>query len=332
MSKSRKHCRIKCGQTAPLWCTAYICITIEGSRCIGTDEAPIDAHSLVVKEAQPRPYRLLSEFEDPKTPLCCASCKKANRTVAWCRERMAHRYVPWNTAFVELRSAEDSVGECKAGEGARAGNIDADKSNTTRAFLCMVSANQNAMEPLERDAEYELLRPELFGRAPTVVSKVPSKNTAGGQTGMKTRKRRPKDTRQNNQSITSPKESKRLREEANAAIQNANLQARAGINAQYLRQGFMQWQHQQQQMSKIPQKQQQQEDDGNNLTKQSEKRRKTINDGIIDDGNVDSVGTGKIADDDKAKEDMPLDETALSVENPEEDGELLEFLDASFDG
>ena len=99
MSKSRKHCRTKCGHPAPPWCTAYICITIEGSRCIGTDEAPIDAHSLVVKEAQPRPYRLLSEFEDPKTP-CCASCKKANRTVAWCRERMAHRYVPWNTAFV----------------------------------------------------------------------------------------------------------------------------------------------------------------------------------------------------------------------------------------
>ena len=102
--KTRDMCRVRNQHTAVPWSTAYICITLDDS-CTGPDGRYIDT-PLTVRMVQWQPFCVREPF-DPKAKVpVCAACKKANRTRQFCRDKHAHRQLPWCSVYVMLSAVD----------------------------------------------------------------------------------------------------------------------------------------------------------------------------------------------------------------------------------
>lgn len=102
--KTRDMCRVRNSHSGPPWATAYMCMTLDDT-CTDPEGKFIDK-PLTVRMVQWQPFCVKMPFA-VSTPVC-SSCKKTNRTRAFCRERHKHRFLPWSTVYVML-SALDST-------------------------------------------------------------------------------------------------------------------------------------------------------------------------------------------------------------------------------
>lgn len=106
--KTRNLCRVKKMHTDLPWCKTYLCITLDDS-CTDED-GKITPGPYEAKTMSWRPYQF-----KPSVPMncdypMCADCKRKNYTGSYCRGRQhAHRYLPWDTVYVELSSASSTA-------------------------------------------------------------------------------------------------------------------------------------------------------------------------------------------------------------------------------
>lgn len=138
--KTRDICRMKLEHTDVPWTNSYICITLHES-CVGVDGQYVVAannddkesggiYTVVVspehndsvqqqkqppfqqqqpqqqqqqsqKKKKRQQYQVQTHF-DSKTPVCSA-CKLSKRTMTYCRKKMHHKDLPWNTLYVMLK-------------------------------------------------------------------------------------------------------------------------------------------------------------------------------------------------------------------------------------
>ena len=114
-------CRVRNQHTRPPWTTAYICMTVDES-CTDEDGNYVDK-PFVVRMVEKRPYSVMEDFPpNSKTPVC-ATCKKTNRTRAFCRDRHKHRKLPWCTVYVLLSTQESADPSTIVAEPSRKINI-----------------------------------------------------------------------------------------------------------------------------------------------------------------------------------------------------------------
>mmetsp|Transcript_11219 Transcript_11219/g.16071 ORF Transcript_11219/g.16071 Transcript_11219/m.16071 type:complete len:307 (-) Transcript_11219:49-969(-) len=129
--KTRDICRIKFGHTDVPWTNTYICITLDDScmnkedgTYISGNDTKLHAVVLPPPPSQPptgaqhsdntrsdekaTPTYIVNTCLDGTAPVCMA-CKQSNRTKAYCRKKMRHKELPWNTLFVLLKLQRQHV-------------------------------------------------------------------------------------------------------------------------------------------------------------------------------------------------------------------------------
>jgi len=132
--KTRNLCRVKKMHTDLPWCKTYLCITMDDT-CTD-DEGKITPGPYVAKTVSWRPYQF-----KPTVPMnceypMCADCKRKNYTGSYCRGRQhAHRYLPWDTVYVELSSATPSLTSLTGAQGNEEGQDEnfADKKKNIKS-------------------------------------------------------------------------------------------------------------------------------------------------------------------------------------------------------
>mmetsp|Transcript_43303 Transcript_43303/g.79258 ORF Transcript_43303/g.79258 Transcript_43303/m.79258 type:complete len:434 (+) Transcript_43303:90-1391(+) len=341
------------------------CIGADGKYIAGQI---LTAMTVTVQQQQPCPYFVKKQFMDFKMP-CCANCKKANRTRNFCREVHGHRDLPWTTVYVVLSATEkggelrdDSGGEKEKETGSDDGD-DIHNIAPSRTFLSMVSTKQNSIQWLERGTVngkvFAPMAEGSFSPKTNVAAMamqqqssatwqanynqyhmnqmlLPSQTIKVTQTPKTGKKRQIKAHESADINNAAPENQQQNRsKEAKAAIANANLQSRAEVNAQFTRQQFcnsqlymqqmMQMQVWQMQQARQIQHQQQQEDGEKQSQPPKKRGRKKDGQKEEDVKSSDSVDGSIFYDEAKEAEKLPL------AENPEEDGELLDWFDSSFD-
>ncbi len=118
--KTRDICRIKFGHTDVPWTNTFICITLEDS-CVNSEDGTyvtgndVKLNAVVLPPPLPTSIPLSDETNQKCTPMytvntcldgtapVCMACKQSNRTKAYCRKKMRHKELPWNTLFVLLK-------------------------------------------------------------------------------------------------------------------------------------------------------------------------------------------------------------------------------------
>ena len=309
------------------------------------------------------------QFVDPKTP-CCANCKKANRTRTFCREVHGHRDLPWTTVYVVLRATEkggklhdNSGGEKEKETGSDDGD-DIHNIAPSRTFLSMVSTKQNSIQWLEQGTVnrkvFDPMTEGSFSPKTNVAAMAMQQQLSATrqanynqyhmnqmqmqdqtiketQTPKTDKKRQIKAHKGADHNAAPENQQKNRSKEAKAAIANANLQSRAEVNAQFTRQQFcnsqlyvqrmMQMQvWQMQQARQMEHQQHQQQEDVEKQSQPPKKRGRTKGGPKEEDVKSSTSVDGSIVyDDAKEAEKLPL------AENPEEDGELLDWFDSLFD-
>lgn len=101
--KTRDMCRVRNSHTSAPWATAFICVTVDDT-CL--EDGKFIDKPLTVRMVQWQPFCVRKPF-DIHHPVC-SSCKKTNRTRAFCRERHKHRQLPWCTVYVLLSALEST--------------------------------------------------------------------------------------------------------------------------------------------------------------------------------------------------------------------------------
>ena len=99
--KTRELCRHRYGHTALPTGLTYICITLDSS-CTKEDGCLIDG-KLIAQSIPRQPY-LMKKDINGSLPICSV-CKEKNYTRAYCRNKLSHKMVPWNTNYVVLSAA-----------------------------------------------------------------------------------------------------------------------------------------------------------------------------------------------------------------------------------
>lgn len=101
--KTRNLCRVKKMHTDLPWCKTFLCITLNESCIDG--ENKIAPGPYEAKTTNWRPYQFKASVPMNCDFPMCADCKRKNYTGSYCRGRQhAHRYLPWDSVYVELSS------------------------------------------------------------------------------------------------------------------------------------------------------------------------------------------------------------------------------------
>lgn len=96
--KTRELCRHRYGHTDLPTGLTYICITLDSS-CTNPDGSITD--KLLTAQLIPRQPYLLKKESNGSLPICSV-CKEKNYTRAYCRNKLSHKMLPWNTNYVVL--------------------------------------------------------------------------------------------------------------------------------------------------------------------------------------------------------------------------------------
>jgi len=174
--KTRELCRSRDRHKDLPWAKTFICITIDQSCTDNTNKFVNEP--FVARPLDKQPFAYKSDL-DTTLPIC-ATCKEKNYTRTYCRSKMKHRYLPWNTVYAALsadpngkfnngggRTSQGASTEYPDKKGVAQSLEDGDDINQidkSRTFLVSVSSksckinwldfDENYSETLQKQAKY----------------------------------------------------------------------------------------------------------------------------------------------------------------------------------
>ena len=107
--KTREVCRSRDQHTSLPWKTIYLCIRIH-DNCFDEDGnlgELVDMDLEVTYQWEHNYFKFLHPVK-PDVPICYA-CKVKNYTRSYCRERLSHRSLPWDTTYVLIKRKKSST-------------------------------------------------------------------------------------------------------------------------------------------------------------------------------------------------------------------------------
>mmetsp|Transcript_21277 Transcript_21277/g.31276 ORF Transcript_21277/g.31276 Transcript_21277/m.31276 type:complete len:368 (+) Transcript_21277:114-1217(+) len=149
--KTRELCRTRDSHKDLPWTKTSICITLDHS-CIDSSNKYVDG-PFVAQTVPNQPFCYKNDM-DTTLPIC-ATCKSKNYTRSYCRSKMKHRHLPWNTVYVVLSAdrgvqSKDSLKKKKV-VPQREGGDDINEIDESKTFLLSVSSKSCTINWLAYD-------------------------------------------------------------------------------------------------------------------------------------------------------------------------------------